>query len=156
MPIKDPEKRRIYNREYARRRRAGLTGQTRPTVPSTSFVSSRQLESVQNLCQVMKEAINMLLNDQESTPVSRARAIAYCCTVAARIFEMTDLAESKLQEQQLHRNEEDEKDAAFNEAFHEILDTDPDAHDAYLNIITKALRKRQEILARGEGRFASP
>ena len=116
MPIKDPEKRRIYNREYARRRRAGLTGQTRPTVASTSFVSSHQLESVQDLCQVMKEAINMLLNDQESTPVSRARAIADRCTVAARIFEMADLAESKLQEQQLHRNEEDEKDAAFNEA----------------------------------------
>ena len=154
MPIKDPEKRRIYNREYARRRRAGLTGQTRPTVASTSFVSSRQLESVQDLCQVMKEAINMLLDDQESTPVSRARAIAYCCTVAARIFEMADLAESKLQEQQLHRNEADEADAALDEAWSDVLEN-PDAHGAYVDIISKVLRRRQDILTRREGRVAS-
>ncbi|MGB9372331.1 MAG: hypothetical protein WCB79_10440 [Halobacteriota archaeon] len=154
MPIKDPEKRRIYNREYARRRRAGLTGQTRPTVASTSFVSSRQLENVQDLCQVMKEAINMLLDDQESTPVSRARAIAYCCTVAARIFEMADLAESKLQEQQLHRNEADEADAALDEAWSDVLEN-PDAHGAYVDIIGKVLRRRQDILTRREGRVAS-
>jgi hypothetical protein len=35
--------------------------------------------------------------------------------------------------------------SAFDEAFSEVLDTDPDLHDAYLRLISKALKKSRSI-----------
>jgi hypothetical protein len=43
-----------------------------------------------------------------------------------------------------HGTKEIEK-TAFDEAFDEVLDTDPDLHDAYLRLISKALEKSRSI-----------
>ena len=68
MPIKDPEKRRDYNRAYARKRRAGLTRLTSQTLSANVHVSPQHVETLLDLHEVMAQAIDMLRNDHESTP----------------------------------------------------------------------------------------
>jgi len=129
VPIKDPEKRRDYNRAYARKRRAGLTCLTSHTISANVYVSPQHVETLLDLHEVMAQAIDMLRNDHESTPVSRARALAYCCGVDARLIEMATISE--LQQPQQSEEQETELDAEYDAAQSEILNIHPRTHDDY-------------------------
>jgi hypothetical protein len=59
----------------------------------------------------MAQAIDMLRNDHESTPVARARALAYCCSVDAKLIEMATIDE--LQQPQQSEEQETELDAEY-------------------------------------------
>jgi hypothetical protein len=48
----------------------------------------------------------------------------------------------------LEKGTEELKATAFDEAFSEVLDTDPDLHDAYLRLISKALEKSSPVRKR--------
>jgi len=138
VPIKDPEKRRSYNRAYARKRRAGLTGLTSQTLSANVYISPQHVETLLDLHEVMAQAIDMLRNDHESTPVSRARALAYCCGVDAKLIEMATTGE--LQQLQQSEEQEVELDAEYDAAEGELLDQDPDTHDDYLKWVTCEVR----------------
>jgi hypothetical protein len=61
----------------------------------------------------MAEAIEMVRNDCESSPVSRARALAYCCGVDAKLIEM---AVSERQRPEQSEDAEIKLDAEYDEA----------------------------------------
>jgi hypothetical protein len=88
-------------------------------------ISSKMIERAQ--------AIDMLRNDHESTPVSRARALAYCCSGDARLIEMATISE--LQQPQQSEEQEVELDAEYNAAQSELLDQDSRTHDDYLQCL---------------------
>ena len=138
MPIKDPEKRRNYNRAYARKRRAGLTCLTSQTLSGKVYVSPQHVETLVDLHEVMAQAIDMLRNDDESTPVSRARALAYCCGVDAKLIEMATISE--LQQPQQSEEQETELDAEYNAAQSELLDQDSRTHDDCLQWVSCEVR----------------
>ena len=151
MPIKDPEKRRNYNRAYARKRRAGLTRLTSQTLSANVYVTPQHVETLLDLHEVMAQAIDMLRNDHESTPVSRARALAYCCGVDAKLIEMATISE--LQQPQQSEEQEVELDAEYNAAEGELLDQDPDTHDDYLQWIICEVRFLHDRDAESEAAF---
>ena len=151
MPIKDPEKRRSYNRAYARKRRAGLTSLTSQTLPANVYVSPQHVETLLDLHEVMAQAIDMLRNDHESTPVSRARALAYCCGVDARLIEMATISE--LQQPQQSEEQETELDAEYNAAYSEILGQYSRTHDDYLQWLGCELRFLHNRDAESEAEF---
>jgi hypothetical protein len=62
----------------------------------------------------MAEAIEMVRNDCECTPVSRARALAYCCGVDAKLIEMAAISERQQPEQS--EDAEIKLDAEYDEA----------------------------------------
>ena len=93
-------------------------------------MSPQHVETLLDLREVMAQAIDMLRNDHESTPVSRARALAYCCGVDAKLIEMATISE--LQQPQQSEEQETELDAEYDAAESELLDTSPDTHDDYL------------------------
>ena len=151
MPIKDPEKRRDYNRAYARKRRAGLTRLTSQTLSANVHVSPQHVETLLDLHEVMAQAIDMLRNDHESTPVSRARALAYCCGVDARLIEMATISE--LQQPQQSEEQEGELDAEYNAAQGELLDIHPRTHDDYLQWLSCEVRFTHDSDAESEAAF---
>jgi hypothetical protein len=124
-----------------------LTSQTRsPNV----YVSPQHVETLLDLHEVMAQAIDMLRNDQESTPVSRARALAYCCGVDAKLIEMTTISE--LQQPQQSEEQETELDAEYAAAQGELLD-DPDTHDDYLQWMICEVRLIHNRDAESEAAF---
>jgi len=151
VPIKDPEKRRDYNRAYARKRRAGLTRLTSQTLSANVYVSPQHVETVLDLHEVMAQAIDMLRNDHESTPVSRARALAYCCSVDAKLIEMATISE--LQQPQQSEEQEGELDAEYNAAQSELLQHDPATHDDYLQWMICEVRLLHNRDAESEAAF---
>jgi len=151
VPIKDPEKRRNYNRAYARRRRAGLTSLTSQTHAANVYVSPQHVETLLDLHEVMAQAIDMLRNDHESTPVSRARALAYCCGVDARLIEMATISE--LQQPQQSEEQETELDAEYEAARSELLDINPNTHDDYLQWMACEVRLLHNRDAESEAAF---
>lgn len=56
-------------------------------------MSPQHIETLLDLHEVMAQAIDMLRDDHESTPVARARALAYCCSVDAKLIEMATIDE---------------------------------------------------------------
>ena len=151
MPIKDPEKRRNYNRAYARKRRAGLTCLTSQTLSANVYVSPQHVETLLDLHEVMAQAIDMLRNDHESTPVSRARALAYCCGVDAKLIEMATISE--LQQPQQSEEQETELDAEYYAAQSELLQHDPNTHDDYLQWLSCEVRLLHNRDAESEAAF---
>lgn len=150
MPIKDPEKRRNYNRAYARRRRASLTGLTSQTLPANVYVNPQHVDTLLDLHEVMAQAIDMLRNDRESTAVSRARALAYCCGVDAKLIEIATMAE--LQQPEHSEDQETELEAEYYAAQGDILD-DPVTHDQYCEWITYEVRYLHQPDPKSEAEF---
>jgi hypothetical protein len=108
-----------------------LTGsQTHQTLSANVYVSPQHVETLLDLCEVMAEAIEMVRNDHESTPVSRARALAYCCGVDAKLIEIATISERQQPEQS--EDKEITLDAEYNEAQGFLIDTNPDVHGDYL------------------------
>jgi hypothetical protein len=99
----------------------------------------------------MAQAIDMLRNDHESTPVSRARALAYCCGVDAKLIEMATIGE--LQQPQQSEEQETELDAEYNAAEGELLQYDPDTHNDYLQWMICEVRLIHNRDAESEAAF---
>jgi hypothetical protein len=103
---------------------------TSQTLSANVYVSPQHVETLLDLHEVMAQAIDMVRNDHESTPVSRARALAYCCGVDARLIEMATIGD--LQQPQQSEEQEVELDAEYDTAKGELLQYDPATHDDYL------------------------
>jgi hypothetical protein len=125
-----------------------LTSQTRSV---NVYVSPQHVETLLDLHEVMAQAIDMLRNDQESTPVSRARALAYCCGVDAKLIEMATIGE--LQQPQQSEEQETELDAEYAAAQSELLQYDPDTHDDYLQWMICEVRLIHNRDAESEAAF---
>jgi hypothetical protein len=106
---------------------------------------------VLDLCEVMAEAIEMVRNDCESTPVSRARALAYCCGVDAKLIEMAAISERQQPEQS--EDAEIKLDAEYDEAEGFLIQTDPDTHDDYLKWFVYDVRLAHNRDAESEAAF---
>lgn len=87
MPFRDPEDRRRYDRERKRTIRAQVRSE--PIVlPASARV--RVVEDVQNL---LAEAVRLVLSDARATGVQKGRALGYLCSVGLRLIETHELRE---------------------------------------------------------------
>ena len=88
MPIKDPEKRREYNREYQRQRRAGGTTKrvtlVRPKTPE-------QIETAKGLLSILGHLIGQVLDTEQGDVFMRARTTGYLISIGLKAVEVADL-----------------------------------------------------------------
>ena len=90
MPFKDPERRRTYNREYARLRRAGQpTGSRGIEVIHVSNL--QQTETARGLLRILGGLIGDVLESEQGDVFMKARTVAYVVSVALRAVETSDL-----------------------------------------------------------------
>lgn len=90
MSFKDPEKRRSYNREYQRLRRAGQPSGSRG-VEVIRVSNLEQTETARGLLRVLGELIGDVLNSKQGDAFIKARTVAYVVSVALRAIETSDL-----------------------------------------------------------------
>jgi len=107
-----------------------LTGLTSQTLPASVYVNPQHVDTLLDLHEVLAQAIDTLRNDRESTAVSRARALAYCCGVDARLIEIARVAELQQPKQGEDQETELELEAEYDAAQDVIFD-DPVTHDQY-------------------------
>ena len=88
MGYKDPERRRQYNRERMRTRRAG----GRATPGATPLPSGFRLKTAQDALELLAEQVSLIRNDADVGTVEGARAIGYLVGVALKAIEFGDLA----------------------------------------------------------------
>ena len=84
MPYADPEKNRSYQREYQRRRRAGIVK------PSVNTLTDTDIITAQRIRDMIGEQMAIVRN-AEADPFVKARCIAYLAAVALRAVETADL-----------------------------------------------------------------
>jgi len=87
VPIKDPEKRREYMREYQRARRAG---EQRPAL--ALLPSNIRARTAEQIVDVMEGQILAVLGDKELGTVERAKTIGYLSSIQLRAIETAQLA----------------------------------------------------------------
>ncbi len=94
MPIKDDDARRKYNREYARLRRAGLTGSQR-VKPSVALMQDEdlRLETVRDYLDVINRVIVDVRNDEYSNTIQKARAVGFLINIALKALELSSIEE---------------------------------------------------------------
>ncbi|MGZ4852372.1 MAG: hypothetical protein ACXV3D_04185 [Halobacteriota archaeon] len=88
MPIKNDDKRREYQRNYARLRRAGLTGKNRTGTPTLIEDEALRLETVNDYLSVINRVIADVRNDAQSSVIQKARAVGYLVNIALRALEL--------------------------------------------------------------------
>lgn len=87
MPFRDPEERRRYDRE----RKRSIRGQARSepiVLPASARV--RVVEDVENL---LAEAVRLVLSDSRASGVQKARALGYLSSIGLRLIETHELRE---------------------------------------------------------------
>ena len=84
MPYVDPEKNRIYQREYQRRRRAGIVK------PSVNTLTDADIINAAAIRDMIGEQMT-IVRTTEADPFVKARCIAYLAAVALRAVETADL-----------------------------------------------------------------
>ena len=90
MPIKDKEKRRSYNREYARLRRAGQpTGSRGVEVLRVS--NPEQTETARGLLRVLGDLLGEVLTTEQGDIFMRARTAGYLISIGLKAVEVADL-----------------------------------------------------------------
>lgn len=87
MPFKDPEKRRLYHREYARLRRVGIN----QTPGQTPLPLEFRLKTAQDVLALLEEQINAVRDDKEAGTLEKARVIGYLAGIALKAVETADL-----------------------------------------------------------------
>ncbi len=90
MPIKDDDKRREYQRNYARLRRAGLTRKSRTVTPLIEDETFR-LETVKDYLDVLNRFIVDVRNDAESSVIQKARTVGYIVNIALKALELSSI-----------------------------------------------------------------
>ena len=87
MPFADPERRREYQRERARLRRAG-----RAEAPArVELPEPVRVQTARDVLELLEEQLNLLRADLGLGTVERARAIGSLAGVALRAVETADL-----------------------------------------------------------------
>jgi hypothetical protein len=86
MPYADPEKRKAYQREYSRRRRAGLP----KGHPQTLFTVTVQTITAEDILGLLGETIEEV-RAADADVLVRARVIGYLAGVTIRTLEVTGL-----------------------------------------------------------------
>jgi hypothetical protein len=87
MPFADPERRREYQRERARLRRAG-----REEAPArVELREAVRVQTARDVLELLEEQLNLLRADLGLGTVERARAIGSLAGVALRAVETADL-----------------------------------------------------------------
>lgn len=90
MPFKDPEKRRSYNRDYQRLRRAGQpTGSRGVEVIRVSNLE--QTETARGLLRVLGGLIGDVLTTKEGDVLMRSRTAGYLISIGLKAVEVADL-----------------------------------------------------------------
>ena len=90
MPFKDPERRRSYNREYQRLRRAGQpTGNRGIEVIRVSNLE--QTKTASGLLCVLSNLIKQVLDTKEGDVFMRSRTCGYLISIGLRAVEVADL-----------------------------------------------------------------
>ena len=85
MPYKDPEKRKAYQREYSRQRRAGSTKKSPSNLPS-----ALKMTTAQDVLDLLGETINEV-REAEADVLVKARVIGYLAGVTLKAVETADL-----------------------------------------------------------------
>lgn len=91
MPIKDPEKRRAYDRD---RKRIGRSGQN-PTLSPTvlELPAEYRLAKANDILAILTEQLEEVRNDKEVKSTEQARCVGYLCGVALKAIEASDMAQ---------------------------------------------------------------
>jgi len=90
MPFKDPERRRSYNRDYQRLRRAGQPIGSRG-VAVIHVSNLEQTETARGLLRILGGLIGDVLESKQGDAFIKARTVAYVVSVALRAVETGDL-----------------------------------------------------------------
>ena len=91
MPFKSKEQRRVYNREYARLRRAGQPLGSRRVAVTYLSNPPRQTESAKGLLGVLSYLISEVIQTSEGDIFIRARTAGYLISIGLRAVEVADL-----------------------------------------------------------------
>lgn len=82
MPIKDPEKRRIYHRNWRRAKVQGLRKIIEPV---------EKLETVSDLRRVLETVVSQIMHDKSMDLAVKGRVVAQLLTVGVKIIEFSDI-----------------------------------------------------------------
>ena len=88
MPYRNPERRRAYDREYQRTRRAGGSQTPGQTVVPIPF----RLKTAADVLALLEEQVGAVRGDTTLATVERARTIGYLAGVSLKAIEAGDLA----------------------------------------------------------------
>lgn len=93
MPIKDPDRRREYAKDYGRIRRARQSGhQTLPAPGSAPLPLEYRLKTAADVLALLGEQIGAVRSDPDVSTLERARCIGGLAAVALRAIESGDMA----------------------------------------------------------------
>ena len=90
MPFKDPEKRREYNRGYARLKRAGQPSGSRG-VEVIRVSNLEQTETARGLLRILGHLIGQILETGEGDVFMRSRTAGYLISIGLKAVEVADL-----------------------------------------------------------------
>lgn len=88
MPYADEQKRRAYQRDYRRRKRAGETA----TPAKLALPAEFRLQTALDALELLTEQIALVRADESLGTIERARCIAQLIGVSLRAIEAGDLA----------------------------------------------------------------
>ena len=88
MPYKDLNRRRAYQREYQRLRRAGA-GQT----PGQTLIPLPfRLKTARDVLALLEEQVNAVRHEPAAGTLEKARAVGYLAGIALKAVEVADLS----------------------------------------------------------------
>ena len=87
VPYRDPERRRQYQRDRARLRRAGRTD----SPPKLTLPDAVRIKTARDILELLEEQINLLRADLGLGTIERARTLGALAGVALRAVETADL-----------------------------------------------------------------
>ncbi len=86
MPIADMEKRREYNRNYARQRRSGLTN----SQTSNSIKGPVRIQTAKDVLELLEETINEVRSARVDK-LTKARTLGYLASITLKAVETAGL-----------------------------------------------------------------
>src|SRR4051812_2541291 len=89
MPFSDPDRRRSYQRDYRRMRRAGEGGTTpvHPAIPAEVRV-----KTAADVLDLLQEQINAVRSTNEAGTLEKARTVGYLAGIALKAVEVVNVA----------------------------------------------------------------
>ena len=87
MPYASEEKKRSYQRDYKRYRRAGNL-----SIPGQTRAIEFRLETAKDALAILAEQIQAVQDDGHTRTVEKARVIGYLVSISLRAIEIADVA----------------------------------------------------------------
>ena len=87
VPIKDPEKRRLYQRDYQRRRRFGDAA----TPAAAPLPAAYRIESVADLMAILETQLFAVMQDRRAGSIEKARCVGFLINIGFKALEQRDL-----------------------------------------------------------------